>query len=498
MRWRLCVLFWASVVLAGSLVAGLHGRHLQNTIELRPDSLKYHFLAANLLLGKGYVDHPVMAISLYGEPTEKYYSALTPQPEKKGTFARTPIYPLFLALIYWIHGIDPDVVQYYQLGLEFILGGAMVWIATLILGDAGLLAGVVAAYLYGMNQDLAYPAGRLLTECLASFWIVVIALLCPYIKTNRPFFESLAGAAMGLATLTRPALVFLAPAYMLFFIPWKKSLIGTEFRRLAWFFLSFLFIVACWSLYASISSGRFILLSTMGQAPIYVGIDPVRVAIHEGLPVPAIDKESLGKFWCCVFTGHFDGNGREIIHNIPFRLSEVFKIMVIKVRNGFDWMPRGLAMTIFLGAAFFFQTMVIKSSTGPAPGSLPDTTLHKLACGAVTLVLALWILGHSHPVFLSLFLLSCMAIAGFGRPIHIVSGRALSLPVGVRGYMSFFLVGYLLTILTTLSIPRFIYPFMPIFYIYASSSIVLLGLALRNMVTIWKKQQSLSAPARPD
>lgn len=174
------------------------------------DALEYHQLARNLLQWHCY------CLFAPGQPT---------------TY-RPPLFPLFLAGVYWLTGANP---LYGRLALS-VVGAVTCVLVSLIARDlfgrrAGLLAGLIAAT---YPQLVIYDAW-LYSESLAVCLFVASCLAMMRASHKPPGWQwLLVGVLLGLAALTRPngiyallaVLAWVALAVLKRALTWKRATIG--------------------------------------------------------------------------------------------------------------------------------------------------------------------------------------------------------------------------------------------------------------------------------
>ena len=149
----------------------------KSSIEFCPDSGGYHILAVNLVQGKGYVQGPVGSLDDYDERTRQLLDGEAVVPVGRSVFGRTPGYPLCVAAIYLVHGVDPNWVLTYQKCLAILAASMLPIVGWLVLRRIGDLLGVLVAIWLAQTPSAGYPISQLLTECLAQFLLVLAAVL---------------------------------------------------------------------------------------------------------------------------------------------------------------------------------------------------------------------------------------------------------------------------------------------------------------------------------
>lgn len=232
-------------------------------MELSGDSASYHALASSLAEGEGYVDSE-------GSPTSW----------------RPPAYPFFLATLYRVFSPGPWTVRLPQLLLDLGTVVLVVFLGASILGG---VAGPVAGLLVALNLGTASASGRLLSETLFTFLLLLaLALLTGSLpwddrkKTspNQGFLRlGAAGFVFALATLTRGVLLALP-----FFL--AVGLLAREPRKSWWrgsdrwtgSVLPFLFFfvagIAPWTARNYFVHGAFVPVSTQVGVTLYSSMNP--------------------------------------------------------------------------------------------------------------------------------------------------------------------------------------------------------------------------------
>jgi 4-amino-4-deoxy-L-arabinose transferase-like glycosyltransferase len=157
---------------------------------LETDAIDYDTIGWNLAQGHGYTNPA-------GEPTA----------------FRPPVYPLFLAGVYYIAGHNLDWVRWVQA----LLGAGicvLVCLTTRRLYDdrSAKLAGLLCA----LYPPLIIPTAAILTETLFMFWLGLAVY--GVISTRGLGWRFASGLALGLALMTRSILIFFLPFLMGWFI----------------------------------------------------------------------------------------------------------------------------------------------------------------------------------------------------------------------------------------------------------------------------------------
>lgn len=179
---------------------------------------------------QGYIDPAIKLISTGFYPIDSAY--------------RTPIYPLFIAIIYWILGQNPLMI----IGAQVIIGTLTVWLSyhlgVKILSKPVALLG---AFLLAISVESITSVFYILTETLFTF--LFLAGLISWVngcRKNSKLWLACAGILMGLSALCRPLAVYF-PLFLALGLLINKGL--TWKRRIvqaAVFIFLFLLSLAPW------------------------------------------------------------------------------------------------------------------------------------------------------------------------------------------------------------------------------------------------------------
>jgi 4-amino-4-deoxy-L-arabinose transferase-like glycosyltransferase len=204
------------------------------------------------------------------EHLPEYYTSFV-QRAGMDNFFRPPAYSLFLGLIYKLFGISPRIAKLIQLALLTIVAVCLPWIGFHYWKLEGLISGFIAAPIYLVtNHKLAEV---ILTEALTAFSLfLIVAGYIFFEKRNSTVSAVLLGIALGFAVLVKAILIFiplLAGIWLLytFFRRREKRIL----KNMLVIIISALFTISPWSLYASMKSNSFILLSTQGGGSLLDG-----------------------------------------------------------------------------------------------------------------------------------------------------------------------------------------------------------------------------------
>jgi len=208
------------------------------------DAVQYNKIGLNIATGKGF--------SLDG---------------KTPTAFREPLYPFFIAIIYFIFGYNPIVVKLAQA----LIGVAIVLLVFKI-GERifNRRIALAVALLTAIWIPLMRYCGNLITEILFTFALIVSAYCLLKLK-ERPviWMAALCGLTLGLGTLTRVTLLFI-PFFVLFWMLIAFPIKKTQIIRL-WIvlFISMMIPVSLWIVRCYITEGQFVLLTTHTDKVLY-------------------------------------------------------------------------------------------------------------------------------------------------------------------------------------------------------------------------------------
>lgn len=186
------------------------------------DARAYDVIAQNIVSGAGYREEPEKDIS------------------QDFAIARVgPLYEYFLAGLYKVFGHNYGPVWLAQALLHALSAWLLYLASCLIFADSGYRRRLAlwAAAIFAFYPDLIEISAMLLTETLYLFLVcLLIYLFFLYRDKNKFWLAPVLGLAAGLATLSRPPVLFLIPVFLFYF--WRKRL-----GRPAVLFLIALFLV---------------------------------------------------------------------------------------------------------------------------------------------------------------------------------------------------------------------------------------------------------------
>ncbi len=270
------------------------------------DSLAREFFDGNLFQGRGNL--------------EKYGLEIP-----WGMFKRGPVYPLLIALVWWVTGTSPHAIFVVQ-ALLVSLAGGFVYAVGKTLGQPSV--GLLSAALMGIYPPLTFITARLQQESVTIFlFSLFYFLIFRSEKLNSAWRFVAAGGTLSLLVLTRSSLIYfpvvLAGVFCVVSVTrgwkpvWWKSLVrrltnsgsispsggegrvrglklGTNLSNRGLVIFGFSFLLPClvWMGVMSSQTGRFgpIVLQAGGQAmfptviPDFHGWKPDLFLVEETLP----------------------------------------------------------------------------------------------------------------------------------------------------------------------------------------------------------------------
>jgi 4-amino-4-deoxy-L-arabinose transferase-like glycosyltransferase len=237
---------------------------------LTHDEREYLALAANVAAGRGF------AQDLPNEPHEGDGDIQR--------FGRAPLYPLFLAPIVAFNpalrdGRLPDDVPDAVKVAQSIVGAIAVWLLGAIAWRVGgERMGVNAAGIAAIYPPLVWICAYALSEALfATLALACVWWLMPALDASSPEGERgaggergrlfplfIGGALVGLAVLTRPAMLFFLPFALL--LGWRRRTIFA-----AAMLAGTLAVVLPWTARNAAVYGRFVLVASEGGVTFWTG-----------------------------------------------------------------------------------------------------------------------------------------------------------------------------------------------------------------------------------
>jgi len=187
-------------------------------------------------------------------------------------FYQDPFYPYFLAVIYKIFGPEPGAARLVQLILG-TLGTALIYPIGRRL--AGRKAGISAALL-ALSYGLFYFYDGLIGKDGPGLVLVILALWTLLRAADRATSGSwlAAGAALGLAALTRGNLLLLVPLFALWTILAPNSPLKNRLIQAGLFILAFILVISPVTIHNWLVGRDFVPLTAQAGQNFYIGNNP--------------------------------------------------------------------------------------------------------------------------------------------------------------------------------------------------------------------------------
>lgn len=244
---------------------------VQSQYILQGDAPRYHLLAQTLISSKEFALHP-------GETPE---------------ILRTPGYPFFVGLLYYLFGIKPWVPIFFQLLLDSV---SCLLLYEIVLKFSNSRIALFASLFYAFDPFFIFYSVTLLSEILFIFLLLVAALFFTKVIENNFTPASkmaicIAGLFFGLATLVRPIsmyLIIVIPIYLFFLFRYNRKYFVT---RAILFATMFLLAISPW-IVRNLLTFNSILLSTSGPYNLLIlYISPMEAERRGGLSTHDIKKQ---------------------------------------------------------------------------------------------------------------------------------------------------------------------------------------------------------------
>jgi len=176
---------------------------------------------------------------------------------------RTPLYPLFVGIIYFFFGVRPWLVLLFQIFLDTIICFLVYFLAMLIFNNKK--AALFSGFLYAIEPVSIVFSLALISDVFFAFGFVCsLVLLFLAIKKERLSLFLLAGVILGLTTLIRPSTqYFPILAIFIIFLLIKRP-ITYKIKAVIVFLLFFELVLFPWQLRNFINFRSFNLSSIQG------------------------------------------------------------------------------------------------------------------------------------------------------------------------------------------------------------------------------------------
>jgi len=268
---------------------------------------------------------------------------------------RTPGYPLFVSIIYFIFGVKPWVVLFFQVLLN-IVSLIMVYKLGKIMFSKKIA--IIAAVLFAIDPHQILYTTTLLTETLfVTIFLVSIFFLIYGLNNKKILFLILSSLFLGFATLIRPISQFFPAIVLLVILIYPKIGWALRLRTSIYYILIFLFTISPW-LYRNYSKFGYASLSSIqGESLLFWFVSYTEVE-RTGKSIDQVRKEFSQK----AKESGADENGN------PFYNSKIYSEIAIEYlkTNWPDYISRHLKGTINLyisiGTKGILKKLGLKSS----------------------------------------------------------------------------------------------------------------------------------------
>ncbi|MCI0472933.1 MAG: glycosyltransferase family 39 protein [Ignavibacteria bacterium] len=217
------------------------------------------------------------AISIYN--FEPYHAGY--EDNRKAAYYRPPVYPAFMAGSFLLFGKSLKPVILFQIILLSLSIICIMQITKYIFSEKiSILTGILSILYYPFWNGAMTINSELISM---SFWAFSVLLLISYLKNSgkKKYYIILSGLLSGVAVMTRGQFMFFAPLILLF-VYFSDSADKSK-TAFSWF-ACFIIPIILWTLYAYVTSGVFVIVSTQGAFSTWWGWSKA-VVIEQGYPV---------------------------------------------------------------------------------------------------------------------------------------------------------------------------------------------------------------------
>jgi 4-amino-4-deoxy-L-arabinose transferase-like glycosyltransferase len=248
-------------------VAFYFSQHFTNSALLWGDEWEYQSMAVNFAKGYGLQIHGGLTNFeeyKFMEGSNDYVATFSKQHQYN--FYRTPLYPLFIGIIYKIFGVNPYLAKIIQLLLLVFVGAYLPLLAYNFWGKPGFYSGMLSTPIF-ISLNFKF-AGSILTEPFLIFIIfLVIVAFQMHHRRNSIVSALFLGFMLGLSWLTKaiimPLTLFLFGYYAWKFIRTKNKTILVNTIVIG---IMFVLTILPYSVYVNTHSKEFIMISSQGKA----------------------------------------------------------------------------------------------------------------------------------------------------------------------------------------------------------------------------------------
>jgi len=181
---------------------------------------------------------------------------------------RTPGYPAFIAVFYWLFGVNPPIIYAIQLILT-VFSVYMTYRVTNLFFSAKISS--LAALLLAIDPHYILFSFNLLSEALfVPVILIVIYYLILFFRTSKIKYLILVSVFMAISAYVRPVTLYLAPAMLPLFLMMGKGSISTKLKTWGVMAMIFYVLLSPWYLrnYTKFDSWSF--CTTGGYNILYV------------------------------------------------------------------------------------------------------------------------------------------------------------------------------------------------------------------------------------
>lgn len=207
-----------------------------------------------------------------------------------GAWFRGPLYPYLLALIRFVTDGSVFWSKALQLGLSGLTCFFTIRLTQFLFGNK---AGVLAGVMYALYGTLVFYDSMFLVEAL--FWPLCVCgvyRFVVYCESGRWQTWALTGCIFGLAALTRPNVLLVAPILCLWLM-WQNRAVGSivgALRLPAIFGISLVLSIMPATIRNYLVTGEVILISSQGGVNFYIGNNPSANGLTMLIPEVQLDE----------------------------------------------------------------------------------------------------------------------------------------------------------------------------------------------------------------
>lgn len=181
------------------------------------------------------------------------------------TFAREPVYPLFIASIYSIFGYNNFYVSFFQILISIIISFNIFIIANKFFGYNTAKISFALSCFYPI---LAIYSTIILTETIFAFFLSLSILLLIYaLQKEYKILFFISGISFGLANLTRPETILLFILTVLLVVLIKTNYMNSLLKGLL-IIIGFIVISSPWYIFKYSKSNSIISAQSGGPGPV--------------------------------------------------------------------------------------------------------------------------------------------------------------------------------------------------------------------------------------